>query len=72
LEEFVSSEVYAVVVGGFALALNSRPRATKDIDLLLDDSPTNLDAAARALARFGAPAIDRRVERPGSGRGEAT
>jgi predicted nucleotidyltransferase len=56
LEEFASSKVDAVVIGGFAVAFHGRPRATKDIDLLLDGSPSNLVAASRALARFGAPA----------------
>jgi len=39
LEEFASSKVEAVLVGGFAVAFHGRPRATKDIDLLLDGSP---------------------------------
>lgn len=32
-----------------------QPRATKDIDILLEGSRENLERAARALARFGAP-----------------
>ena len=56
LEEFASSKVDVVLVGGFAVAFHGRPRATKDIDLLLEGSPDNLAAASRALATFGAPA----------------
>ena len=55
LEAFVSEGVEAVVVGGYAVAFHGRPRATKDIDIVLVGSATNLAAAARALDRFGAP-----------------
>ncbi len=55
LEEFETARVEAVIVGGFAVAFHGRPRATKDIDLLLDGSAGNLLAAAQALTRFGAP-----------------
>ena len=56
LEAFASAGVEAVLVGGYAVAFHGRPRATKDIDLLLDGRPENLAAAARALDAFGAPA----------------
>ncbi len=56
LEAFASERVEAVLVGGYAVAFHGRPRATKDIDLLLDGAPENLVAASRALAAFGAPA----------------
>jgi len=56
LEEFARSRVEAVLVGGYAVAFHGRPRTTKDIDLVLGPSAENLDRAADALARFGAPA----------------
>jgi len=56
LEAFASEGVEAVLVGGYAVAFHGRPRATKDIDLLLDGAPENLAAASRALDAFGAPA----------------
>jgi hypothetical protein len=34
---------------------HGRPRATKDIDIFLVGSPDNLERAAKAVARFGAP-----------------
>jgi predicted nucleotidyltransferase len=57
LAEFARSGVEAVLVGGYAVAFHGRPRATKDIDLVLEGSPTNLERAAQALARFGAPPV---------------
>jgi len=56
LAEFARSRVDAVLVGGYAVAFHGRPRATKDIDLVLEGSEENLARAAEALERFGAPA----------------
>jgi predicted nucleotidyltransferase len=56
LEEFARAGVETVLVGGYAVAFHGRPRATKDIDLVLEGSEANLSRAATALARFGAPA----------------
>lgn len=55
LEAFARESVEAVLVGGYAVAFHGRPRATKDIDLVLAGAPDNLERAARALAAFGAP-----------------
>jgi hypothetical protein len=44
------------VIGGYAVGAHGRPRATKDLDLLLE--PLNTDAkdrSCRALEAFGAP-----------------
>jgi hypothetical protein len=48
LEEFEREAVELVLVGGYAVAFHARPRATKDIDLVLHGSPENL---ARARVR---------------------
>jgi predicted nucleotidyltransferase len=56
LEELARDRVEVVLVGGYAVAFHGRPRATKDIDLVLEGSARNLGRAALALARFGAPA----------------
>ncbi len=56
LEEFARDAVEFVLVGGWAVAVHGRPRATKDIDLVMRGTAENLHRAARALARFGAPA----------------
>lgn len=55
LAEFDRAGVEVLLVGGYAVAFHGRPRATKDIDLLLEGSDSNLARAADALARFGAP-----------------
>jgi hypothetical protein len=55
LVEFARSKVEVVLVGGYAVAFHGRPRATKDIDLVVRGTPANLEAAAGALDRFGAP-----------------
>jgi len=55
LEEFAREGVEHVVIGGYAFAFHAEPRATKDLDILLEGSAENLDRAARALARYGAP-----------------
>jgi predicted nucleotidyltransferase len=55
LEEFARSKVEAILVGGYAVAFHGRPRATKDIDLVLESSAANLQRASEALERFGAP-----------------
>lgn len=55
LEAFARESVEAVLVGGYAVAFHGRPRATKDIDVVLRGDAENLQRAARALAAFGAP-----------------
>jgi hypothetical protein len=55
LEEFAREGVEHLIVGGYAVAFHARPRATKDLDLLLRSNPGNLERAAAALVRFGAP-----------------
>ncbi|HWL84278.1 MAG TPA: nucleotidyltransferase [Polyangiaceae bacterium] len=57
LEAFARESVEFAVVGGYAVAFHARPRATKDLDILLDGSPENLERAANALEQFGAPRI---------------
>jgi hypothetical protein len=42
LEEFARDGVELVLVGGYAVAFHGRPRATKDVDLVLDGSAENL------------------------------
>ncbi len=42
-----------LVVGGFALALHGRPRATGDMDLLVRPTPENAGRVMQALADFG-------------------
>ncbi len=57
LEEFARERVEHVVIGGYAFAFHVEPRATKDLDILLEGSKENLERAAGALARYGAPPV---------------
>ena len=54
LVEFAAENVEYVLVGGYAVGYHSKPRATKDLDVLLVGTPANLERAAQALARYGA------------------
>ncbi len=55
LAEFVRGKVRFVVLGGYAVGHHGKPRATKDLDLLISRDDENLERTATALARFGAP-----------------
>lgn len=55
LTELERSGVRYVLLGGYAVGFHDRPRTTKDLDLLIDPSPRNVERAARALSAFGAP-----------------
>ena len=54
LAEFARENVKYAVIGGYAVGHHAKPRATKDLDLLVSPSSDNLDRVARALDRFGA------------------
>ena len=45
------------LLGGYAVGYHARPRATKDLDLLIAGTESNLRQVAAALADFGAPAV---------------
>ena len=55
-EEFVASlnarRVRYLIVGAYAVAFHARPRATKDIDVLVDRSPANARRVIAALTDF--------------------
>jgi hypothetical protein len=44
-----------LLVGGYALAVHSRPRFTKDLDIWIEPTPENAARVHAALVRFGAP-----------------
>lgn len=56
LAEFVRCGVRFVLLGGYAVSIHAKPRATKDLDLLVSGEGDNLNRVADALATFGAPA----------------
>jgi len=55
LRAFNDADVRYLIVGAFAVAAFSRPRATGDINLWVDHEPENARRVFRALAQFGAP-----------------
>jgi hypothetical protein len=44
-----------VLIGGWAMAVHGRPRATEDLDVLVRATPANSAKVFAALAAFGAP-----------------
>jgi hypothetical protein len=56
LAEFAAAGVEYLLVGGYAVAFHGEPRATKDIDLWIGGSASNIERLVRAVAGFGAPA----------------
>ena len=50
-------KVKYLVVGAYAVGYHAQPRATKDLDVLIQPAPKNGEAAYRALVAFGAPGI---------------
>jgi len=56
LVEFVRFEVRFALLGGYAVGVYAKPRATKDLDLLVSGEGDNLERVSLALAAFGAPA----------------
>jgi hypothetical protein len=55
LAEFARAEVRFALLGGYAVAYYGRPRATKDLDLLVSGEDDNPDRVGQALDAFGAP-----------------
>lgn len=55
-EEFIASlnahRVRYLIVGGYAVGFHARPRATKDIDVLVDRSEPNARRTRAALVHF--------------------
>ncbi len=44
-----------LLIGGWAMAVHGRPRATEDLDVLVRATPANARKILAALAAFGAP-----------------
>jgi hypothetical protein len=55
LTAFNAHRVRYLIVGGYAVAFHAQPRATKDIDILIDPAGDNGKAVFAALLEFGAP-----------------
>ena len=55
LAEFARFEVRYVLIGGYAVGHHAKPRATKDLDVLVSSEGDNGERVAAALSAFGAP-----------------
>lgn len=55
LSALCDAEARFLIVGGYAVGIHGRPRATKDLDVWVDATPANAPRVMRALAAFGAP-----------------
>jgi|SRR5579872_181640 len=62
LHEFYAADVRFLIVGAYAVARYSRPRATADFDLWIDNDRDNARRVYAALGRFGAPLDDLTVD----------
>jgi len=62
LSAFNAHSVRYLIVGGYAYARYTEPRATKDLDLFLRPDPVNASAVYAALAEFGAHLADVSVD----------
>ena len=65
-----AAEARFLVVGGYAVGVHGRPRATKDLDLWIEASADNARRVMHALRDFGAPLADlvaQDLETPGIG-----
>lgn len=58
LSVFSDEKVEYLLVGAYALAAHSNPRATEDIDVWVNPSPENSARVYSALLRFGAATSD--------------
>jgi predicted nucleotidyltransferase len=58
LEALNAHGVEYLVIGGHAVSAYAEPRNTKDLDILIRDTPENALRTYRALAAFGAPVKD--------------
>ena len=63
------AEARFLIVGGYAVGVHGRPRATKDLDVWIEASADNARRVVQALRDFGAPLGDLTeadLEKPGT------
>ena len=57
IDSLCSHHVRFLIVGAHALAVHGRPRATGDLDVLVEPTRANAERLGRALHAFGFPAL---------------
>lgn len=63
LRSLLDARVEFVIVGAHALAAHGFPRATGDLDVLVEPTRENAERVIQALTQFGAPLAAHRVSR---------
>lgn len=58
LTALFAADAKFLLIGGYAVGLHGRPRATKDLDLWVEASASNAPKVIAALRAFGAPVGD--------------
>jgi hypothetical protein len=53
IELLASHRVRFLIVGAYALAINGRPRATRDLDILIEPTSANAKRFGAAVAEYG-------------------
>ncbi len=70
LSALLAANVRFLVVGAYAVGVHGHPRATKDLDILVEASAENAKRVLDAMRSFGAPLGDlvpSDLEKPGTG-----
>jgi hypothetical protein len=62
LRAFNAAGADYLLVGGYAVAIHGKMRATKDVDVFIGTDAENAAKVRRALASFGAPLDDLTIE----------
>ncbi|MFI5143972.1 MAG: nucleotidyltransferase [Ignavibacteria bacterium] len=66
LKEFVEllreNKVEYMVIDGYAMAIHSRPKYTKDLDIWINNSKTNARRVKNVLDKFGTGNLDIKIE----------
>jgi len=62
IDSLCSNRVRFLVVGAHALAVHGRPRATGDLDILVEPTASNARRVSAALAEYGFSALARETD----------
>jgi hypothetical protein len=62
LSAFNEHRVKYLIVGSCAVAIHAQPRASKDLGIFIQPGAENAEAVSAALAKFGAPLADLRID----------
>jgi hypothetical protein len=58
LSALLAADARFLVIGAYAVGVHGHPRATKDLDIWIEATPSNAVSVIKALKNFGAPLGD--------------